>query len=117
VRRLDRGGRLELLDLHDPSVAQRFPQVNREQALLWMQAVDARGHVSSGVDAWARIGLALPVWKLLAWMLLVPGIHLVAGKVYSWVARNRYRWNREACADDSCAVHGKTPAVGKPSRG
>jgi predicted DCC family thiol-disulfide oxidoreductase YuxK len=105
VRRIDRGGRIELLDLHEPSVAARFPQVNREEALRLMQAVDPNGRVYSGVDAWARIGLAVPGWKLIAWFLLVPGIHLVAGQIYAWVARNRYRWNPELCADGSCAVH------------
>jgi predicted DCC family thiol-disulfide oxidoreductase YuxK len=98
VRRIDRDGRIELLDLHEPAAAARFPQVNREEALRLMQAVDSGGKVYSGVDAWARIGLA-------AWLLLVPGIHLAAGQIYAWVARNRYRWNPELCADGSCAVH------------
>jgi predicted DCC family thiol-disulfide oxidoreductase YuxK len=105
VRKMDRGGRIELLDLHDPSVHSRFPQVNREEAMRLMQAVDAKGRVYSGVDAWARIGLSMPGWKLIAWVLLVPGIHFVAGQIYLWVARNRYRWNRELCADGTCAVH------------
>ncbi len=105
VRRIDRGSRIELLDLHEPSVATRFPQVNREEAMRLMQAVDPGGNVYSGVDAWARIGLTLPGWKLLAWLLLVPGIRFAAGQIYSWIARNRYRWNRELCADGSCAVH------------
>jgi|SRR5579863_2294293 len=105
LRRIDRGGRIELLDLHDPSVSARFPQVNREEALRLMQAVDPAGNVYSGVDAWARVGLALPGWKFIAWPLLVPGIHFGATKIYMWVARNRYRWNRELCADGSCAVH------------
>lgn len=105
LRKIDRGSRIELLDLHDPSVSARFPQVNREEAMRLMQAVDPAGKVYSGVDAWARVGLALPGWKFIAWLLLVPGIHFVAGKIYAWVARNRYRWNRELCADGSCSVH------------
>ena len=109
VRGIDRGGRIELLDLHESSVAARFPQVNREEAMRLMQAVDSGGRVYSGVDAWARIGLAVPGWKLIAWLLLVPGIHLAAGQIYAWVARNRYRWNPELCADGSCAVHTGPP--------
>jgi predicted DCC family thiol-disulfide oxidoreductase YuxK len=105
LRRMDPGGRIELLDLHDPSAATRFPQVNREEAMRLMQGVDSQGRVFSGVDAWARIGLTLPGWKLIAWLLLVPGIHSIAGVIYAWVARNRYRWNRDLCADGSCALH------------
>ncbi len=105
VRRFDRRGRIELLDLHDPEASQRYPQVDREKALVWMQAVDTQGRVFSGADAWARIGLLLPGWRWIAWALLVPGIRFGAGKIYAWVARNRYRWNREECADGSCGLH------------
>jgi predicted DCC family thiol-disulfide oxidoreductase YuxK len=112
VRRLDRRGRIALVDLHDPAVAARFPQVEREKALRLMQAVDGRGRVTSGVDAWAGIGGLLPGWRLVAWALKLPGIHAVAGWVYGWVARNRYRWNREACADGSCTLH-VPPGVGR----
>jgi predicted DCC family thiol-disulfide oxidoreductase YuxK len=105
LRKMDHGGHIELLDLHDPQASARFPQVDREEAMRLMQAVDSTGRVYSGVDAWARIGLTLPGWKLVAWLLLVPGIHFLAGVVYSWVARNRYRWNKEICADGSCSLH------------
>src|SRR5260370_37415108 len=78
VRRLDRANRLEFLDVNDPAALERFPQVNREEALVWMQVVDLNGKVSSGSDAWARIGGRLPGWKLVAWSLLVPGIRWLA---------------------------------------
>ncbi|HEY2547820.1 MAG TPA: DUF393 domain-containing protein [Candidatus Acidoferrum sp.] len=107
VRRMDPHARIELLDLHDASVAARFPQLDIDEAMRLMQAVDPRGRVYSGADAWARIGLALPGWKLVAWLLLVPGIHFVAQHLYAWVARNRYRWNREVCEDGTCALHVK----------
>jgi len=105
VRRMDSRSRIELLDLHDASVAARFPQVNIDDAMRLMQAVDPGGRVYSGADAWARIGLALPGWKLIAWLLLVPGIHFLAQHLYAWVARNRYRWNRDVCEDGTCALH------------
>ncbi len=107
VRRRDPAGRVELVDLHEAGVSERFPGINSAEAMRLMQAVDRRGRIYSGVDAWARVGLSLPRWKWLAWLLLVPGIHLVAAQIYGWVARNRYRWNRDACADGSCALHGR----------
>jgi predicted DCC family thiol-disulfide oxidoreductase YuxK len=105
VRRMDSRSRIELLDLRDTSVAARFPQVNIDEAMRLMQAVDPRGRVYSGADAWARIGQALPGWKLVAWLLLVPGIHFIAQHFYAWIARNRYRWNRELCEDGTCTLH------------
>ena len=105
VQRFDRANRIEFLDVNDPGALQRFPQVNREEALRWMQAVDSNGKVFSGSDAWVRIGALLPGWKLVAWILLIPGIHWIAGKVYGWIARNRYRWNRAVCEDGTCSLH------------
>jgi predicted DCC family thiol-disulfide oxidoreductase YuxK len=111
VRRMDPRSLIELVDLHDAAVPVGFPQVNVEEAMRLMQAVDRGGRVYSGADAWARIGLALPGWKLVAWLLLVPGIHFVAKRFYGWVARNRYRWNRELCDDGTCALHFDQHAV------
>jgi predicted DCC family thiol-disulfide oxidoreductase YuxK len=105
VRPFDSHRRIEFLDLHDPSAEVRFPQIDREAAMRWMQAIDPRGRVSSGVDAWTRIGLLLPGWNLLAWLLLVPGLHWLASAIYAWVARNRYRWNRSVCSDGTCSLH------------
>jgi predicted DCC family thiol-disulfide oxidoreductase YuxK len=105
VRRLDKAQRIELLDLQDAAALQRFPQVQPEVAMRWMQAVNVQGEVFSGSDAWAQIGALLPGWKLVAWILRVPGIRWIAGKFYSWIARNRYRWNRAVCEDGTCQVH------------
>ncbi|HJZ63264.1 MAG TPA: DUF393 domain-containing protein [Candidatus Acidoferrum sp.] len=105
ARRSDRDKRIEFLDLQDPQAAIRFPQVNREEAMRLMQAVDSDGQVLAGVDAWAGIGLHLPGWNQIAWILYVPGIHWLAARIYAWIARNRYRWNRAACADGTCGVH------------
>ena len=105
VQRLDARHRIEFLDLHDASAQERLPQIDRGLAMRWMQAIDARGRVSSGVEAWARIGLLLPGWRYLSWILLVPGIRWFAAKIYAWIARNRYRWNRELCSDGTCSIH------------
>ena len=107
VRPFDSHHRIEFLDLHDPSASLRFPQVDRDKAMQLMQAVDAHGRVFAGADAWARIGRLLPGWNLIAWILFVPGIHWLAGKIYAWIARNRYRWNRSICEDGTCRLHVK----------
>ncbi len=109
IRPFDRGGRIEFLDLHDADLIRRFPNIDLEQAMRSMQAIDKQGRVYTGADAWAQIGLKLPGWSLLAWLLLVPGVHGMALIIYRWIARNRNRWNREVCADGSCTLHLPAP--------
>ena len=109
IRRSDFEHRIELLDLHDATVTQRFPSIDRQDAMKWMLAVDPQGRTYRGADAWARIGLLLPGWNLLARILLFPGIHWLAMKTYAWIARNRYRWNRAVCEDGSCTAHVRRP--------
>jgi predicted DCC family thiol-disulfide oxidoreductase YuxK len=105
VRRFDSHGRIEFVDLDDASVPQRFPQIDRAEAMKWMLAIDPQGRIYKGADAWVQIGLLLPGWNFLAWILLVPGIHWFAANLYAWIARNRYRWNRTVCNDESCRIH------------
>lgn len=102
LRRLDRDGRLELIDLHHPDVPVRFPHLDRQRAMQEIQAVDAMGRRYSGIDAFARIGACLPGWRWVAWLLRVPLFHGLSVLVYRWVARNRYRWNRNASPGDVC---------------
>jgi predicted DCC family thiol-disulfide oxidoreductase YuxK len=105
VQRFDTQHRIEFLDVHDPAIQKRYPQIDPEVAMRWMQAIGADGRVSSGAEAWARIGMLLPGWKMVAWILLVPGVRWIAGEIYKLIAQNRYRWNRAACSDGSCSMH------------
>jgi hypothetical protein len=69
--------------VHDASVPGRFPQANLDEAMRLMQAVDPAGRLYSGVDAWARVGLTPPGWKLIVWLFLVPWIHFAAQHFYA----------------------------------
>lgn len=104
LRRFDRYGRLELIDLHRPEVPERFPHLDLQRAMQEIQTVDSDGTFHAGVDAFARIGARLPGWRWVAWLLRVPVIHGIAVAVYRWIARNRYRWNPDACPDGTCRI-------------
>ena len=67
-----------------------------------LQYVTASGRVHSAQDAVARLLLvSRPWWRPAGLVLLVPGVNALAGVVYRWVARNRYRLPG---ASDACAV-------------
>jgi predicted DCC family thiol-disulfide oxidoreductase YuxK len=64
-------------------------------------------------DAFAEIFGALPLGKLWAWPLRLPGIKQIAGAVYDWVARNRTlisAWLGLA----ACGVPTMTPVASLP---
>lgn len=107
LRHADSRRALELLDLRQAAASGRFPQIEWERARALMQAVDDTGRVYSGVDAWTRAARELPRWRWLAAALPLPGVHWVAARVYAWIARNRYRWNRQRCADGDCRIHAR----------
>ena len=61
LHKMDRGGRrIELLDSHDPQASMRFPQVDREEAMRLMQAVDSIGRVYRPALPLVRIGPPCP---------------------------------------------------------
>jgi len=68
-----------------------------------MQAVDAERKSLSPAWTPGRVsGRLFPAGKLIAW-LRGPRISSRCGaEIYAWVARNRYRWNRETLRDGSC---------------
>ena len=72
-----------------------------DEALQW---VSADGRISSAQDAVARVLLAGKVpFKPLGAVILVPGVHALAGMVYRWEALNRHR------------LPGGTPACSLPA--
>lgn len=67
-----------------------------------LQYVTSAGRTYAAQDAVARLLLASrPVWRPAGAALLLPGVNALAGVVYRWVARNRYRLPG---ASDACAV-------------
>ena len=61
------------------------------------------GRLLGGVDVYTHLGFRIWwAWPLAA-IVSLPGIHWLAGKVYAWIAANRYRFTR-ACEGDQCRV-------------
>jgi predicted DCC family thiol-disulfide oxidoreductase YuxK len=78
--------------------------VTARQASDAVQWVDLDATVRSGHEALAAtLGTAGAAWKLIARVLLLPGISWTAAKIYRLVADNRYRLpgGTPACTADS----------------
>lgn len=106
----DDSGRIECGDLRNPSTAERFPSFTAEAVRAQLHAVDSGGTLYVGIDAVRECGRRLPRYRLVAWVLGVPGIRFVAQRVYMLIAKNRLLLNpflpatTPACEGDNCAV-------------
>ncbi len=103
LRRLDWLGRLVFRSLHEPEVAQDFPELSREALMREMMVVDRQGRAWGGAAAVRHLSRALPLLWPLALPLHVPGTLPGWSWLYAAVARNRYRLGGR-CVDGTCQI-------------
>ncbi len=110
VERLDRfaGGRLAYLSLHDPRVAERFPNLSHDQLMEQMWLVTRDGKMAGGADAIRVLSRRLPGLWWLAPLLHLPGAMPICRRIYRWVAGRRYRIAGACDPDGTCHLHGRT---------
>ena len=81
---------IELIDANDRAlVAARFPELPPLDFDSAMYAVDSRGAIYSGFDAFRAALWSSPVLALLAWTWYLPGVRAAGTRVYARVARTR----------------------------
>jgi predicted DCC family thiol-disulfide oxidoreductase YuxK len=106
IRAHDPTHTLDVISLHEPQVAARFPEITREAVLEEMHLVQLDGQIVRGADSLRALLRLLPSrlrWLALAWYF--PGFAPLARVGYRWLARNRYRWNKTTCDGDVCRIH------------
>ena len=90
--RFDNSGKLEPIDLFDPAVRGRFPDLKLENLVEELHAVDDEGNVYRGARAvneilWRQNGMR----SLLAYLWYVPGYAWLADRQYKRIAASRYQ--------------------------
>jgi predicted DCC family thiol-disulfide oxidoreductase YuxK len=106
LARWDGGHRLAFLSLHDPAVAQRYPDLTHDDMMQNMYVVDQQGRRHRGAGAVRYLSRRLPRLWFLAPALHIPFSLPLWQWLYQQVARRRYRFGKvEDCADGACAVH------------
>jgi predicted DCC family thiol-disulfide oxidoreductase YuxK len=97
--------KLSYLSLHDPEVAQRWPDMSAERLMEEMCLVDTQGNWHWGPAAIRYLTLRLRrLWWAMPF-LYFPGSMILWRPLYRWIARNRYRLSGETCDSDSCQLH------------
>jgi len=104
LRRLDPGGRLRFVSLHDPSVARDFPELTADDLMREMYVIDRQGRARGGATAVRYLSRRLPLLWPLAVPLHVPGSLPLWRWLYRAVARNRYRLAGR-CDEGTCHLH------------
>ena len=83
-------GEFEFLACQSRERRARFPRVSEEACLAALQLVLPDGRVLAGDAAIPEILRRLRRWRWLARLFRLPGVVLLAPRLYAWVARNRY---------------------------
>ncbi len=91
IRKFDNSGRIEPMDLHDPAARAHFPDLDLNDLLEELHAVDDQGWVFRGARAINEIlrrQNGLRGW--LAYLWYVPGYAWLADRQYKRIAASRY---------------------------
>lgn len=106
LRRLDCcGNRLSFISLHDPRVAERYPDLTYEAMMEQMYVVDQSGRRHGGADAVRYLSRRLPLLWIAAPILHLPGTARLWRWLYQQVAKRRYRLAGKTCENDACELH------------
>ena len=103
LRWLDLGGHLVTRSLHDPRVADDFPNIRKEDLLAQMYVIDPSGKARGGAEAVRYLSRRLVLLWPLALILHIPGTMPLWKTLYAWVARNRMRLAGK-CDDGNCKL-------------
>lgn len=108
LHRWDSRDSLAFLSLHDPQVAERFPDLSYDELMQQMVLVDQQGKRHRGAEAVRYLSRHIPrLWPLVP-VLHLPGSLPLWRWCYRQVAHWRYRLGgRVECEDGACAVHFK----------
>lgn len=118
LRRFDLFGQLAYLSLHDPRVAERYPDLSHADLMKQMWVVTNDGRKFAGADAGRYLSRKLPGLWWLAPLLHVPLSMPLWRWLYGKIAERRYRLSGVTCDDsnsesgESCRIHMPTS---KPS--
>lgn len=84
-------------DLHEESELLKHFGISRKEALMALHAIDDKGGIYKGVDAFIIIWQELSYWKILAFAIKLPVINQIAKFLYKRFAV--WRYNRLSYCD------------------
>jgi predicted DCC family thiol-disulfide oxidoreductase YuxK len=104
LRWLDWDNLFTLVPAADPGVSTLAPNLTEADLNEAIHCVTQTGEIHRGARAIRFIALRLPAAIPLALFLWVPGVILVAERVYAWISRNRQWISRAFGCKGACAL-------------
>lgn len=116
LRWMDWSDRFEPIPAADPRVHQLAPKLTEDDLNEAIHCVTPAGRIYRGARAIRFIAMRLPVAVPLALFLWLPGVILVAERVYAVISRNRQVISRIfGCAEACAIVPSRRPREASPS--
>ena len=92
IERWDADGSIAVVDVTDPDLAERFPQIDAPSARRELTVLaPADGGVFQGAEALRQLARLLPGIRRLTWAYRLPGVTPVVGQLYRAVHGRRKR--------------------------
>jgi predicted DCC family thiol-disulfide oxidoreductase YuxK len=91
VERWDVDGSIGVIDLAEAGIADQFPEIDLEAAVLELTVSEPGGQVFQGSLALQRLTRLLPGIRSLTWAYRLPGVVPALGRLYGAVNRRRKR--------------------------
>jgi predicted DCC family thiol-disulfide oxidoreductase YuxK len=104
LRWLDWRDRFAPIPSNDSRVAALAPSLTEDQMSEAIHCVTPGGHIHRGARAIRFIAMRLPVAVPLALILWLPGVILVAERVYALISRNRQWISRVFGCAGACSI-------------
>ena len=112
---LDWGNRFALVPASDKRVEVLAPQLTAQQLNEAIHCVTQTGDIHRGARAIRFISLRLPLLVPLAFFLWLPGVILVAERIYALISRNRQFISRLFGCKGACALMPDRAGIGSKS--
>ena len=107
IQAFDPRSRLTYISLHDPRVAERYPELSYDQLMAQIWVVTPDGQRFGGADAIRFLSRYLPGLWWIAPVMHLPFAMPLWRYLYRVIANRRYRLAGENCDGGTCSLHAK----------
>ena len=96
IKRWDKAEQFEYLSKQDATTSERFPILEQGNFATGMRVLTAPDEIFIAADAVYQIAKRLSPHRYVAWLYRVPVLRSIFKLLYSWVAKNRSRFSKQA---------------------